>query len=1378
MAGLIAMVLIVAAAIATVRFGVLTDQGRLLLEARASGLKLGDVGRLKVEGVGGDIWSHFTVRRLTIIDEKGVWLEANKLDVRWSYALLVTRRLKVDAVTAESVRVLRRPTLREKGPPSRGLPITFDIRSMRFRLETLPAFSTRRGLFDVAGTLRLERGDLGQSGAVTAVSLLHQGDRLNLEFGLGRARPLKIVADAVEAKGGALAGALGLRADQPLMIIARAAGTGASGRLDLEIRSGATRPAWAHGGWTAEGGAIAGRTSLAASSLTAPYARMIGSEVSVALAARRAPGGLYGVAGQLTAANLSVRFQGPADPARLRSDQGLATAIVVPALSRILATPPMGAGRAQGLLSGDPKTWTFKGVASVADLDLGGYRLGAVAGPVTLGEGAGQLALQATLKGSGGHGQGTLAGLAGAAPTATVDLIRLKDGRLLIRKADAQGAGFKLAAHGDRGLLGGLGLSGRLALTNLGMAHPGAGGALEATWSASQASASKPWRFTADGRGRGFRSGLDELDRLLGGEPRLRVNAALAGGVFSIASASLDGAKASATAAGKVDLKGPIALQTTWRAQGPFQTGPVQVSGEAKGQGAVTGTLDAPRADLAADFAAIDIPNLPLKSAHLHLTFAKGPAGLDGAIGATGESTYGPARAAAAFRFVTGGVDLTGIDADAGGVVASGALALRGSAPSTADLKLAIGPGAVLSAGKVAGTVKIVDGGTPTGAVDLTAAGAVFRGNAGLVIRTARLSGSGPLDHMPFKLAGDAQTPQGPLSLDATGTYRQTAASQEVSLDGSGRFRTLALRTREAAVFRLAGKDRSLRLRLTVGSGQFDLDSREAAGVMTASAALRGVDITTLNPDYTGSIDADIALQGRGDRLGGTANGRLHNARSLDSPADIAIDATIRAVLEDTKLTLNAQASGAKGLKSDLDITLPVEASASPLRIAIVRNRPMQGRLTADGEIKPLWDLFYGGDRELEGQTHLAGTLGGTLNDPQITGEARVARGRFQDTATGLVLTNLSLSADLQRDLITLKTFSAKDEKSGTVSGSGSISLVRGGGSNLKLDLQRFRLFDNDMAEATASGQVVVTRAADGKVAIEGRLDIDRAQINAETKFRPSVVTIDVIERNGPQSQPDAAPAVAAARGPPISVDVILRAPRRVFVKGRGIDAELSLDAHITGWVEKPRLDGVARIFQGTYDLAGKRFDFDENGVIYLDNDPARMRLDLSASWEAPSLTATVNIKGTAARPEISLTSSPSLPQEEVLSQVLFGSSAAQLSGPEAAELASTVTALATGGGLDVLGSMKQFARLDRLAIGGNEVSGMTVAGGKYISENVYLEIVGGGREGPTAEVDWRIKRGLSLLSQIGGQIGAKLSVRWSHDIGRPPGRGGKGQKP
>jgi len=131
--------------------------------------------------------------------------------------------------------------------------------------------------------------------------------------------------------------------------------------------------------------------------------------------------------------------------------------------------------------------------------------------------------------------------------------------------------------------------------------------------------------------------------------------------------------------------------------------------------------------------------------------------------------------------------------------------------------------------------------------------------------------------------------------------------------------------------------------------------------------------------------------------------------------------------------------------------------------------------------------------------------------------------------------------------------------------------------------------------------------------------------------------------------------------------------------------------------------------------------------VVYLSTRPEEIRLDLTATRDDPALTAVVQIRGTAAKPEITLTSTPALPNDEVLSQVLFGTSASQLSPLEAAQLASALSALSGNGGFDVMGNLRTFARLDRLALGGDQTTGVTVSGGKYLTDSVYLEITGGG---------------------------------------------------
>ena len=63
------------------------------------------------------------------------------------------------------------------------------------------------------------------------------------------------------------------------------------------------------------------------------------------------------------------------------------------------------------------------------------------------------------------------------------------------------------------------------------------------------------------------------------------------------------------------------------------------------------------------------------------------------------------------------------------------------------------------------------------------------------------------------------------------------------------------------------------------------------------------------------------------------------------------------------------------------------------------------------------------------------------------------------------------------------------DGAGGSVSGAGRISLMRAGASSFRLDLKGFRLIDNDIATAAASGQATISRDADGVVKLTGALN-------------------------------------------------------------------------------------------------------------------------------------------------------------------------------------------------------------------------------------------------------------------------------------------------
>jgi translocation and assembly module TamB len=1357
---------VVALLIGATRLGVLTPQARLLIEARTDGLKLGRFGRLKLEGLEGDVWRRFTVRRATISDEKGVWLEARRVTIDWRYSELLRRRLVVNSLTAEQVQLVRRPTLEPKGV-SKGMPLSVFIDDAKARIELLPAFSGVRGVYAFhMDDLDVRRGG-GTRLSLEALSQLHPGDYARARINLGRDKTLLVNADANEARGGAIAGALGLRPDQPFWLRARVTGTVSRGQMALVSRSGDKRPIEAGGAWGPGGGAINARVLMESSRLLAWWGKRLGPEAQLAIVGRRDAKGTYSLQARVTADNLLLTANGPFDPGKF-STPGLRAQMHLDDLTPFFSFPEFGAVNATGVFKGKFTDFDIQAQGEVLDITNGDYRIDRAYGPTRVLFKKGEFLVSADLKSQGSRGTGWQWAVAGPQPSGSFDLVRLRDGRVLFKAIHADGRGLDLDGTGEVGLFNRLNFKGKARVFNLAQAHKGAGGSANFAWTASQADVESPWNFVYEGGAENFTSGYPDLDRVVGRSPRVSGTASLLRDVLTVPKIDIIGATAQASARGVQQPDGAIRYDGTWSAKGPFPVGPLEVTGDVRGTGTITNNWLQPHVDLMADIDTLALPWLTVKDGKLAISLIRDNVKdtSAGGIAITGGSDYGPARAKAGFRFIgEDGVDLQDIDADLGGVRAQGAIALRANTPSSADLQVAVGPGAILTEGSLAGTVKLVDRlGGAIASVRMESKGAVLRGS-GLVLEAASVTADGPVSRLPYRIETKGGLNRNPLSMSGSGIISQQGTDWSVDFSGNGALRTTRFETLEPIQVRFGKTLKTLRVRAVLGGGRASVDARQDGETLTANAALQGVDVRFLSEDFVGRFDANMTLNGKGRQLTGALDAKLDGARSRDAPTNTAINGTIRASLTDNRILIDASAAGAGGLRSSANFSFPAEASASPFRIAIARNAPMQGRFEADGEVQPLWDLFFGGERTLGGKLVTRGTLGGSLNDPRINGEASLQNGRFEDFATGLRLTDIDMQADLLGGVVRVSRFTAKDGVRGTVSGSGRASLERNGGSDFILKLADFRLIDNEIAVADASGDVTLTRGAQGNVKIVGDLTVNEAEINAAARLATNVPTMAVREVNRPISlQTQLAPVVR--QGPGVALDVRLRAPRRIFVRGRGLDMEMSLNAHVTGTTTEPELSGTARIVRGEYEFAGKTFDFDERGLVQLSTKPHLIRLDLQAVREDPSLTAVVRILGTAAKPEITLTSTPVLPNDEVLSQVLFGRSASQLSPLEAAQLASALTGLAGGGGFDVIGNLRSFAGLDRLAFAGGGQQAVSVAGGKYLTDDVYLEIAGGGRDGPSAQVEYRVSRSLSVISRLTSETGAKLAVRWRRDLG------------
>ena len=146
------------------------------------------------------------------------------------------------------------------------------------------------------------------------------------------------------------------------------------------------------------------------------------------------------------------------------------------------------------------------------------------------------------------------------------------------------------------------------------------------------------------------------------------------------------------------------------------------------------------------------------------------------------------------------------------------------------------------------------------------------------------------------------------------------------------------------------------------------------------------------------------------------------------------------------------------------------------------------------------------------------------------------------------------------------------------------------------------------------------------------------------------------------------------------TLDVAVSAPNRIFVRGRGIDAELGGDLRLTGSSRDPVAVGAFEMRRGRLSVVGQRLDF-TRGRLTFGGELTAPDLDFTAETKAAEVTARIAVTGPANQPNFALSSEPNLPQDEVFSRLLFKKALGGLSPFQALQLAQALAQLRGGRG-------------------------------------------------------------------------------------------------
>lgn len=687
-------------------------------------------------------------------------------------------------------------------------------------------------------------------------------------------------------------------------------------------------------------------------------------------------------------------------------------------------------------------------------------------------------------------------------------------------------------------------------------------------------------------------------------------------------------------------------------------------------------------------------------------------------------------------------------------------------------------------------------------AVDLTAANARFAGPPPIAIRSGRLQGVVLLDPAGTSLDGSLVArglSRGPLSiasLDASGSMRGGAGQVKARIAGTrGRnfsFETVA----DFAPGRIRFGGRGAVDRRTIELTRPALLTREGDGWRLHDAALRfaggNANVSGLwgsaGTELKARMDAmplsvlDIGWPELG--LGGIASGTLNYRFASDGSqpsgdADLRVRGLTRSglVLSSRPVDIGVAArlqNGHAGIRaiavSEGRTIGRAQARLSPIggtgtiadRLAAA---PMFAQLRYNGPADTLWRLTGVELLDVSGPVAVGADARGTLNDPQIRGSLRAENARVESAVTGMVIDNVRASGRFGGSRLVLDSFTGSTARGGNVAGKASFDLAgpKGFGMDIALNATAAQLLDRDDIRAQVTGPIAIrSDGEDGSISGRLRLISGNFRLGSVTAAA-QIARLPVREVNRPADE-----RPVPRRLTPWRLDLDVDAPGRLTVTGLGINSEWSADLKVAGTVTEPQITGRADLVRGSYDFAGRRFDLARGQIRFLGETPVNPVLDITAEGGVQGLNAVIRVTGRAQQPEIAFTSTPALPQDELLSRLLFGTSITNLSAPEALQLAAAVASLnSSGGNLDPINAVRAATGLDRLRIVPADITtgqGTAIAAGKYLGRRVYVEVVTDARGYSATMVEYQITRWLSLLSSISTIGRESVNVRVSKD--------------
>jgi translocation and assembly module TamB len=811
-----------------------------------------------------------------------------------------------------------------------------------------------------------------------------------------------------------------------------------------------------------------------------------------------------------------------------------------------------------------------------------------------------------------------------------------------------------------------------------------------------------------------------------------------------------DLAKVSSTLAGTLKLSGKLSgpeadLSTT-----------VQLTSTLSVRGSPSGTVTA-------SLRANGLPRAPRGDLNAHGSLDGAPLNVDVSLAQEGNHTVHAIVHSADWKSAHIKGDLSAPTDAAGSAVDRATGNLRLEMSQLADLNRLFGSSLQ---GGISGQLSLRPGrGGSTAQLQLDARNVV----AGSFTTNAQLSAAGTMHALNVKLAAQSPNVAG-LPADVTASSTVDVGARELQLTSlEAHYHEQKLHLLSPARLSLAGGVAIGHLRLGLQEATLEIDGRVSPelDVRTSLKQVKPALINTFIPDLlaAGTIQADAQVKGSFKSPQGTVHVDATGMRSAANEATglPATDFHLTTQLMGNTAEVDAKLVAGKASQ----ITLNGEAPLAP-------DGALNLRLLGTTDIAVMNPLLEATGKHVTGQVKLDTRVTGSENAPQVAGTVRLSGGSMRDYLQGTNLTDINGEITGNQRELRIEKLTARAAP-GDVSVTGTIGVLEKGiPVELELHAKNAQPVASNIVTANLNSDITVKGTLRERLDVAGKVYVNRADVQIPNGLPPNVAVLDV-RRPG-----EAAPPPSDKRliiGLNISVD----APRQILVKGRGLDAELGGEIRIRGTTASPTVSGGFELLRGTFTLASGHLTFTQGTVTFNGAglqkkiDPT---LDFVAQTQVVDVTATVRVTGLADSPKIELSSTPDLPQDEILARLLFGVSASQLTALQVVQIGAALASLGGGGGgFNPLEKIQKTLGLDRLTVAGGSSSGppgsnntantgASIEAGRYVSSRVFVGVKESTTGTTQLAVDVDLAKRLKLQARVGNGTATAQGTTPENDPG------------